>query len=214
MTDLIPSILFVGKGIILTFQLLLGGIAIGICLGTLFSILRYKNIGAPIIGLLISIIRGTPLILQLSLVYFALPSLVNFKLNILSAGIITFGLNSSAYISEILRSGIESIDKGQFEAAKVLEIPSYNIWKDIILPQAVKNILPSLISEVITLLKETALIGTIGGLDTMRMAQMLGAEQFTYFLPLCIAATYYYVIVLIIERLGKKIAKKNTYVKN
>jgi polar amino acid transport system permease protein len=123
-------------------------------------------------------------------------------------------LNSSAYIAEILRAGIESVPKGQFEAAKTLEVPNYYIWKDIILPQVMRNIFPSLINEVIALLKETALIGTISGMDLMRMAQTLGAEQFTYFMPLCIAAAYYYVLVLIIEYAGKIVEKGQWYAKN
>lgn len=126
------------------------------------------------------------------------------KLSIITAGILTFGLNSSAYVAEILRSGIESLPKGQCEAARTLEIPGFYMWKDIILPQVIKNILPAMVSEVITLLKETALITTIGGVDIMRTAQILAAEKFTYFMPLCIAGVYYYSLVLLVEYLGKK----------
>jgi len=88
------------------------------------------------------------------------------------------------------------------------------MWKDIILPQVIRNIFPSLINEIIALLKETALIGTISGMDIMRLAQILGAEQFTYFAPLCIAAAYYYPLVLVIEYVGKYIEKGGWYVKN
>jgi polar amino acid transport system permease protein len=125
-----------------------------------------------------------------------------------------FGLNSSAYIAEILRAGIENIPKGQFEAAQTLEIPCYYMWKDIILPQVIKNILPAMVSEVIALLKETALIATIGGMDIMRSAQTIAAEQFTYFIPLCIAGAYYYALVLIIEYVGKIAEKWMGYVKS
>ncbi len=85
--------------------------------------------------------------------------------------------------------------KGQFEAAASLHIPAWYMWKDIILPQVVKNALPALINETIALLKETALISTIGGMDLMRNAQSVSAEHFTYFLPLCIAGFYYYMLV-------------------
>jgi polar amino acid transport system permease protein len=208
MEELSQNILFIGEGVMVTLILLIGGLCIGTLLGTLMALLRYQGIGKPVINGFISIIRGTPVILQLSFVYFALPVLIGFKANSLTAGLLTFGLNSSAYIAEILRSGIEYLPKGQFEAAKTLQIPGFYMWKDIILPQVVKNILPAFINETIALLKETALIATIGGMDLMRRAQSVAAEQFTYFGPLCIAALYYYVLVLLIEYLGKRIAPK------
>jgi polar amino acid transport system permease protein len=208
MEGLIPQILFVGKGIFITGQLLVGGILIGLILGTFFAVLRYKAIGITLINRIISILRGTPLILQLSIVYFSVPGLLGIKLSIVTAGILTFGINSSAYVAEILRAGIENLPKGQFEAAKTLKVPNYYMWKDIILPQVIKNVLPTIINEVIALLKETALITTIGGMDLMRSAQVLAAEQFTYFMPLCIAGGYYYGLVLLIEYVGKKVEQK------
>ena len=214
MEELSSHILFIGQGIFLTIKLLAGGLIIGIILGVFLSILRYNQIATSLINRWVSILRGTPLILQLSIVYFTMPGLIGIKLNVISAGILTFGLNSSAYIAEILRSGIESLPKGQFEAAKSLEISHYFMWKDIILPQVIRNIFPALINEVIALLKETALISTISGMDIMRMAQTLGAEKFTYFMPLCIAGAYYYTLVLLIEYLGKKIEKRGAYAKN
>ncbi|KTD02041.1 amino acid ABC transporter permease [Legionella feeleii] len=205
MDELKQNLLFIGQGTVLTLELLAGGMLIGILLGTILAILRYNGMAKLLINRFVSIIRGTPLILQLSFIYFAVPGLLGLRPDILVAGILTFGLNSSAYIAEILRSGIDSLPKGQFEAAKTLQIPTFYLWKDIILPQVIKNILPALINEMIALLKETALISTIGGMDLMRKAQSIAAEQFTYFLPLCIAGCYYYGLVLLIEYLGKKI---------
>lgn len=213
MKELLAHILFIGSGITLTLYLLICGILVGLILGTILSILRYKGIGVLIINRLISILRGTPLLLQLSFIYFSIPGLLGIKLSIIGAGTIAFGLNSAAYIAEIMRAGIESIPAGQFEAAKTLQISNFYIWKDIILPQVIKSILPSLINEMIALLKETALIATIGGTDIMRKAQMVAAEQFTYFMPLCIAGCYYYGMVLLIEFLGKKIEQRGTYAK-
>ena len=167
-----------------------------------------------VINTLISIIRGTPLILQLSLFYFSAPSLLGLKLTVVQAGVIAFGFNSSAYFAEIFRAGIESMPRGQFEAAKTLKIPTFFMWKDIILPQVVRNIFPALINELISLLKETALIATIGGMDIMRSAQTIATQQFTYFMPLFIAGCYYYFIVVLIEYIGEKIEKKIRYVKS
>lgn len=208
MQSFVACFLFIGTGIIFTIKLLIGGMLIGLSVGIVLSICRYNKMGASFINRVISIIRGTPLILQLSVVYFITPSVIGIELSTLSAGIITFGLNSSAYLAEIFRAGIESIPKQQFEAAKTLQIPSLYAWKDIILPQVIKNVLPSLINEMIALLKETALISIIGGMDITRSAQIIAAEQFTYFLPFCVAGAYYYVLVLIIEQVGKKIEKK------
>ena len=206
--EIIPHILFIGTGVAFTLKLLAGGLLLGSGLGTFFAIIRHKGIGAKIINAIISVLRGTPLILQLSFIYFSVPNITGMKLSILMAGIISFGLNSSAYVAEILRAGIESLPPGQFEAAKTLEIPHFYMWKDIILPQVIKNILPAMINEIITLLKETALIATLGGLDIMRKAQILASEQFTYFIPLCIAGGYYYLLVLLVEQAGKKIQQK------
>ena len=206
---LADNILYIGSGIYVTLQLLFGGICFGLVLAIIMTILRYKSkIAAALITCYISIFRGTPVILQLSLFYFALPQIIGINLEVISAGIIAFGLNSAAYLAEILRSGINALPKGQFEAAKTLHIPTFRTWKDIILPQAMRNVLPSLTGEMIALLKETALISTIGGLDVMRKSQAIAAEHFTYFTPLIIAGAYYYVMVLLIEFCGKKIEKK------
>jgi len=206
------AVIVIGKGLVLTLELLIGGVFIGLILGAVWAICRYQSIGKPIINQFISLMRGTPLILQLSLVYFSAPLLLGLHLSILLAGILTFGLNSSAYFAEIFRAGIENLPKGQFEAAATLHVPSYYLWKDIILPQVLKNMFPAMVNEVISLLKETALISTIGGMDLMRNAQSLGAEQFTYFMPLCIAGAYYYALVLMIETLGRQIEKRGHYV--
>ncbi|MEK6734331.1 MAG: amino acid ABC transporter permease [Pseudomonadota bacterium] len=214
MDEVIKYFLYVGSGIELTLELLLGAFLLGVFLGLLVAILKYNKIGNFILDRLVSILRGTPLILQLGLIYYALPKITGFKPTVLSAGIIALGLNSSAYVSEILRSGIENLPKGQFEAAKTLKVPSFYMWKDIILPQVIRNILPSIVNEAISLLKETALISTIGGMDLMRRSQTLAAEQFDFFTPLCIAGLYYYFMVLLIEFAGKKLEKKVAYVKN
>ena len=137
--------------------------------------------------------------------------LTGIKQDVLVTGILTFGLNSSAYVAEILRAGIENIPKGQFEAAKSLKIPNFYLWKDIILPQVIKNILPAMTSEVITLLKETSLISTIGGMDIMRKSQTIAAEHLTYFMPLCIAGVYYYLLVMLVEYIGRKVEKRGSY---
>ncbi|GHU11560.1 arginine ABC transporter permease [Alphaproteobacteria bacterium] len=214
MERIVSDIVYVGTGVLVTLQLLVGAICIGIVGGLLMSILRYRGTCRSLINGMVSIIRGTPLILQLGLIYFAVPGIFGIKLTAIAAGIISFGLNSSAYVAEILRAGIESIPKGQFEAAQTLGIPTSHMWKDIILPQVVRNVLPAMVGEIIALLKETAIISMIGCQDIMRKSQLLAAEQFVYFTPLCIAGVYYYLLVLFIEFIGRKIERSEKYDKS
>jgi polar amino acid transport system permease protein len=211
MAEFIEMALAIGRGISVTLELLFASFFIGVFLGTLIAVLRYRRtLGWSVVTQIISVIRGTPLILQLSFIYFILPGLLGIKLSITTTGILAFGLNSAAYVAEILRGGIESIPKGQFEAAKTLNIPPYYMWKDIILPQVVVRVFPSLVNEMISLLKETAVIQVVGGVDIMRQVEFVAAEKFTYFMPLCIAGLYYYALVRIIECVGKKIEKAYT----
>ena len=143
-----------------------------------------------------SIFRGTPLILQLTLVYFATPQLTGYNISALQAGVITFFLNSGAYISETIRAGIQAVDKGQKEAAESLGVPYKLMMGDIILPQALKNILPALVNESIALLKDSALVSVIGVEDLLRRATIVGAEKYIYFEPLIFVGAIYYLMVL------------------
>ncbi|MDR1590452.1 MAG: amino acid ABC transporter permease [Puniceicoccales bacterium] len=214
MNKTISNFLYIGSGIGFTLKLTFGGVLIGIMGGILLAVLRYSGIGRSFINGIISFLRGTPLLLQLSFIYFIAPDIIGHRFDLLSAGILAFGINSSAYVAEILRAGIESLPKGQFEAARTLEIPRFYMWKDIILPQVVANTFPAMINEIIAVLKETVVIAMMGGMDIMRRAQTVAAEQYEYFLPLCMAGIYYYGLVLLIGFIGKKIENRNYYVKN
>jgi polar amino acid transport system permease protein len=214
MNEILAHALFIGSGVALTLKLLCGGFAIGLVFGIIFSVLSYNGYGRFFIKAYISVIRGTPLMLQLALIYFTVPVVTTVSISVTQAGILAFGLNSSAYVAEIFRAGIESIPQGQFEAAKTLQIPSFFMWKDIIFPQVLANIFPAMVNEIIALLKETALIGTIGGLDIMRASHAVAAQLYTYFGPLCVAGLYYYGLVLLIERVGRAAEKRWFYDKN
>ena len=139
MSPIFSQAVFIAKGISTTLILLIMSTMIGISMGILIAIAYHKKHAKLFIRGYISILRGTPVILQLALIYFTLPTLVSININSTSAGIICFGLNSSAYMAEILRGGIESIPKGQFEAAKALGIPDRELWQSIILPQVAIN---------------------------------------------------------------------------
>ncbi len=143
-----------------------------------------------------SVFRGTPLLLQIALVYYATPQLTGYNIPALLAGVITFTLNSGAYISETIRAGILAVDKGQREAALSLGVAYKPMMQDIILPQGLKNILPALVNESIALLKDSALVSTIGVADLLRRAQIVGAEKYIYFEPLLFAGIVYYLLVM------------------
>jgi arginine/lysine/histidine transport system permease protein len=152
-----------------------------------------------------SVFRGVPLLVQVFMVYFGLPQifpalkgLSNFQL-----GCITFAFNSSAYISESLRGGIQAVDIGQKEAAMALGIPYGKTMKDIILPQAIKSVLPSLVNEFIGLMKNTTLISTIGVVELLRSGQMIVSDTYRAFEPYAVISVYYYVLVMILSMAGK-----------
>ncbi|CBN58018.1 Polar amino acid ABC transporter, inner membrane subunit [Kamptonema sp. PCC 6506] len=195
---ILPNLPFILGGIwvTLTFTLLSAflGFIWGIVL-SLFKISTIKPLSLFANGYT-SIFRGTPLILQLTLVYFATPQLTGYNISALQAGVITFFLNSGAYISETIRAGIQAVDKGQKEAAESLGVPYKLMMGDIILPQALKNILPALVNESIALLKDSALVSVIGVEDLLRRATIVGAEKYIYFEPLIFVGIIYYLMVL------------------
>lgn len=205
-----PSLPFILGGIGVTLQYTLISIVCGLFFGTLLALCKVSQscfLRAFARGYT-SIFRGTPLLLQIGLIYFAMPSLLNVTLSPFAAGILAFSLNSTAYISEIIRSGIESIDVGQKEAALSLNIPRYMALRDIFLPQAIRSVMPSLVNEIIDLLKESALISVIGEADLLRRAHMVAAEKYLYFEPLIIAGCCYYVMVLILSSLAKQLERR------
>lgn len=201
---------FIAQGAIVTLKYSICSVLLGLLIGIILAICKVSKSAWLRISanLYTSIFRGTPLLIQLSIVYFALPSITGVKLSIFVSGIITFSLNSGAYVSEIIRAGINGIDKGQFEAAKALSIPESLMMKDIILPQAIRNILPSLVNELINLIKESAILSMIGEMDLMKRAQLVSLETYTYFTPMITAAVCYYVMVVVISSVAKIIEKK------
>ncbi|MFJ8461182.1 MULTISPECIES: amino acid ABC transporter permease [Lysinibacillus] len=208
-TAIIPSIPYILKGIGVTLQIAIGASIIGFIIGILLALCKIGKVNVLrwIADFYTSIFRGTPLVLQLMIIYYAVPQLLDIQIDPVPTAIIAFGLNSGAYISEIIRGGINAVDKGQMEAAQALGIPYAKMMKDIIIPQAVKNILPSLVNEFITLNKETAVVTVISALDIMRRAYIVGGATYRYLEPLLIAGVIYYIMTLVLTFLGKRIEK-------
>ncbi len=210
-----PSLPFIVAGIGVTLKFTIISLLCGLPLGVILAIAKISNVYSlqKLAQAYTAVFRGTPLLLQLGLVYYATPQLTGnmYVISVFQAGIITFSLNSAAYSSEIIRAGIRAIDPGQWDAAKVLGIPTYQTWFKIILPQAVRNILPALVNEMVDLLKETALISIIGEADLLRRAQIVAAEKFLYFEPVIVAASLYFMMVMMISFFAKKLEKKLSY---
>ncbi|EON73610.1 amino acid ABC transporter permease [Lysinibacillus sphaericus] len=208
-TAIIPSIPYILKGIGVTLQITIGATIIGFIVGILLALCKIGKITALrwFADIYTSIFRGTPLVLQLMIIYYAVPQLLDIQIDPVPTAIIAFGLNSSAYISEIIRAGINAVDKGQQEAAMALGVPYTKMMKDIIIPQALKNILPSLMNEFITLNKESAVVTVISALDIMRRAYIVGGATYRYLEPLLVAGLIYYIMTLVLTFLGKRIEK-------
>ncbi|MDA9163746.1 amino acid ABC transporter permease [Rickettsiaceae bacterium] len=210
LAEFMPHFYFILKGVGVTLQYSMSAVFFGLIIGTILSI--FKIVDSRVLRFVAhaytSIFRGTPLIIQLTIVYFGLPGLLGIKLSVFASGVIAFSLNSGAYVSEVIRAGISAVDKGQIEAAKAVGISPILRMKDIILPQAFRNILPALVNELINLVKESALISIIGGMDLMRRAQIVSAETYTFFTPMITAAAAYYVLVLIISSFAMVLEKR------
>lgn len=213
---------YLTDGLILTMQITAGALVIGLVIGIVVSIIRSahdqigkKNLTGPggiLLRLLnaaarvyLTVIRGTPTLVQLLLIYFVF--LINMESKV-AVAIIAFGINSGAYLAEIFRSGIMSIDKGQMEAGRSLGLSYVKTMQKIILPQAFKNTLPALINEIITLLKETSISGWIGLNDLTRGAEIIKGVTFEALLPLLAAALVYLIIVMIFTWIMGKIERR------
>ncbi|WP_430742174.1 arginine ABC transporter permease ArtQ [Bacillus atrophaeus] len=206
----IPQIPFILEGLGITLKIVVVSAVIGIILGIVLSLCKISTF-RPLIWIAdfyTSVFRGTPLVLQLMIVYFGLPQLLGFQIDQFWAAVAALSLNSAAYVSEIIRAGINAIDKGQKEAAVALGVPYSKMMKDLLLPQAFKNISPAIVNELITLTKESAIVTVIGLGDIMRRAYQAGAATYNYLEPLIIAGLIYYVLVLILTFVGKAIERK------
>ena len=154
-----------------------------------------------------SIFRGVPLIVLLFMVYFATPQLTGYKITMFAASVLTLGLNGSATVSETVRGGIEGVDRGQYDASLALGLPYVTMMREVIVPQAMRSVAPALVNEVITVLKSSSLVATIGLMDMMRAAQSVQALTYRAFEPFIIVAVVYYVIVMALVALGNRLEK-------
>ncbi|HIS47000.1 MAG TPA: amino acid ABC transporter permease [Candidatus Scybalocola faecigallinarum] len=194
------------NGFKMTILISLGAVIFGVVIGVLLAIFKYigsrtKKLGflAVISNIYLTIFRGTPVYVQLLIFYYVVFASVHIPQAIV--GVICFGLNSAAYVAEIIRAGIEAVDKGQTEAGRSLGLTGGQTMGLIVMPQAIRNILPALGNEFITLIKETAIIGNIGVLDVTKVGQNISNSNFDFMPPMLIVAVIYLVVVVILTKL-------------
>lgn len=205
--------LYILEGVKNTIIMALFAVIIGILLGLVIALIRNNydnNKKLPILNqiaeLYVTIIRGTPVLLQLMIIYYIIFAAVD--INIILVGVIAFGLNSSAYVSEIIRAGISSIDKGQMDGGRALGLTYKETMRMIILPQAIKNVMPALGNEFITLLKETSVAGYIGIIELTKAGDIISSRTYNYFFPLIITAIIYLIMTLGLSKIISKFEKR------
>ena len=196
------------EGATTTVLLSFFSVIVGVGCGTLMALARLSTnkFLSKAAKVYIDIIRGTPLLVQLYLVYFGLATVLD--LNDFVSGVIAVSVNTTAYIAEIIRSGIQSVDKGQMEAARSMGMPKRMAMSQIILPQAMKNILPAIGNEFATLIKETSIVSLIGIHDLMYSSDTVRGATFTVFIPLLMTAFLYFVMTTTIAFFMDKLERK------
>ncbi|MGL5978455.1 MAG: amino acid ABC transporter permease [Erysipelotrichaceae bacterium] len=205
----IPWIL---EGLRFTISLSLIAAVLGSIIGLVSVLLnRKKNIVSMLVNAYIDVFRGTPVYFQLAFFHFGLPQVTGIVLQPFTTAVIVFALNSGAYLAEIIRSGVEQVNLGQIEAAKALGVSNKDIMKDIIIPQAVRNVLPALVNEFITLTKETSVVSSIGIADMMRRFNIVSGSTYLFFEPLLVVGIAYYCLNKLLSFGGKALEAKLKY---
>ena len=191
------------------------GLVIGIVIGTLIAAVRvmpkYRLVPRVLDGVCsvyVAFFRGTPMVVQLLVFYYVLLPLMGVNMTPVTVSTLVFGLNSGAYISEIMRGGILSVDPGQMECGRAMGLSFSATMMKIVIPQAVKNILPTLGNEFITLIKETSIVSFVGATDLYKAFNVMGTNTYEFMVPYLSMALIYIVMVLIISLLIKLMERR------
>ncbi|MDE7206200.1 MAG: amino acid ABC transporter permease [Lachnospiraceae bacterium] len=191
------------------------GLIIGILIGTLIATVRvipkYKTLPRVLNGFCsfyVGLFRGTPIVVQLLVFYYVMLPLMGVRMTGVSVSVLVFGLNSGAYISEIMRGGILSVDSGQMEAGRAVGLGFGTTMMKVVIPQAVKNILPTLGNEFIALIKETSVVSFVGAADLYVAFNYIGSNSYEFMVPYLVMAVIYILLVLIIS-LGIKLMERS-----
>lgn len=196
-------------GLAVTCEVTGVALVIAFALGFLIAVLKVLPCRPlrVLLDLYTSVFRGIPLIVLLFMAYFATPQLTGYKITMFAASVWTLGLNGSATVSETVRGGIEGVHRGQYDAARALALPYPTMMWEIVIPQALRSVAPALVNEVITVLKSSSLVATIGLMDMMRAAQSVQALTYRAFEPFLVVAVAYYVIVMVLVAVGRRLER-------
>jgi len=197
-------------GLKLTLQMTILSLALAVIVGMitcLFSISKVKPLNW-ISGIYLSLIRGTPLMVQAFFIYFGITGALGIRITSFSAAILVLCLNAGAYLSEIFRSGIAAVNKGQMEAARSLGLPYGVAMRKIILPQAIRIVIPSVLNQFIITLKDTSILSVIGCGELMRQGQLIVARNYESFKTYAIVAVMYYVVVVVLTKVFQMIERR------
>ena len=212
----IDNLIYLFKGAMVSLSMAGLSLFIGLIFGILGASAKIsKNRLLRILGnIYVEVIRGTPMLIQIMLIFNVVPIIVTqitgevFRMNYFLIGVVAMSINSGAYTTELIRSGINGIDKGQWEACETLGLSRWQTMRLVILPQAFKRIVPPLISEFITLIKDSSLVSIIGLVELLNSAKVLGNQYYEFMSPYCLAGVYYLVMTLTISYIAKKIERK------
>jgi len=210
------NMVYLGKGALISLGLAAVSLLIGLIFGILGASCKIsKNVILNLIGnLYVEIIRGTPMLLQIMIIFNVVPLIVSnftgtaFRMNYYLIGVIAMSINSGAYTTELIRSGINGVDKGQWEACSALGVSRGQTMRYVVLPQAFKRIVPPIVSEFITLIKDSSLISTIGAIELMNSAKTLGSTYYDYMSAYVLAAVFYLTMTLVISYISKRLERK------
>ena len=198
------------EGLQNTLLIAVCGLILGILIGTIIAPVRvlpkYKVLPRVLNGICsfyVALFRGTPMVVQLLVFYYVLLPIIGWNINGVQVSMLVFGLNSGAYISEIMRSGIQSVDPGQMEAGRAVGLSFGASMTKIVIPQAVKNILPTLGNEFISLIKETSVVSFVGAADLYVAFNYIGTNNYEFMVPYLVMALIYIALVLVITLLIK-----------
>ncbi|HIX63760.1 MAG TPA: amino acid ABC transporter permease [Candidatus Mediterraneibacter colneyensis] len=198
------------EGLQNTLLIAVCGLILGILIGTVIATVRvlpkYKVLPRILNGICsfyVALFRGTPMVVQLLVFYYVLLPILGWNISGVQVSMLVFGLNSGAYISEIMRSGIQSVDPGQMEAGRAVGLSFGASMTKIVIPQAVKNILPTLGNEFISLIKETSVVSFVGAADLYVAFNYIGTNNYEFMVPYLVMALIYIAIVLVITLLIK-----------
>ena len=203
------------QGLSTTLQIAVLGLLIGMVIGSLLAVFKLLPKKNPITTFLkgftdvyVALFRGTPMVVQLLIFHFVLFPTLGIRINPTIEGTIAFGLNSGAYVCEIMRGGILSVDKGQTEAGRALGLTYTKTMTKIVIPQAIKNVVPTLGNEFIALIKETSVVSFIAVVDLTKAFQAMASSTYEFIVPYIMLALCYLVLVLIITALIKIIERR------